>query len=74
MKRIIAWLVLAALVIGIPGAVINTGGTARAEEVGETGQIMADGVKVRKSPDTKSDALMELNCGEAVTVLAEDGN
>ena len=43
MKRIIAWLVLAALVIGIPGAVINTGGTARAEEVGETGQIMADG-------------------------------
>ena len=29
MKRIIAWLVLAALVIGIPGAVINTGGTAR---------------------------------------------
>lgn len=74
MKRIIAWLVLAALVIGIPGAVINTGGTARAEEVGETGQIMADGVKVRKSPDTKSDALTELNCGEAVTVLAEDGN
>lgn len=27
MKRIIAWLVLAALVIGMPGAVINTGGT-----------------------------------------------
>ena len=74
MKRIIAWLVLAALVICIPGAVINTGGTACAEEVGETGQIMADGVKVRKSPDTKSDALTELNCGEAVTVLAEDGN
>ena len=64
MKRIIAWLVLAALVIGIPGAVINTGGTARAEEAGETGQIMADGVKVRKSPDTKSDVLTELNCGE----------
>jgi len=61
-------------VICIPGAVINTGGTACAEEVGETGQIMADGVKVRKSPDTKSDALTELNCGEAVTVLAEDGN
>ena len=41
---------------------------------GESGQITADGVKLRAEPDTDSDALAELNCGQEVEVLGEDGN
>ncbi|HWQ57596.1 MAG TPA: SH3 domain-containing protein [Clostridia bacterium] len=41
---------------------------------GEKGQVTADGVKLRSAPDTDSDALAELNCGQEVEVLGEDGN
>ena len=74
MKRIIALLLLTALVLCMPGTIVSNAGTAKADDAGETGQIMADGVNVRKSPDKESESLGELNCGEEVLVLAEDGN
>ncbi len=41
---------------------------------GEPGQVTADGVKLREKPDKDSGALAELNCGQEVEVLGEDGN
>ncbi len=74
MKRIIALFLLTALLLCVPGTIVSNAGTAKADDAGETGQIMADGVNVRKSPDKESESLCELNCGEEVLVLAEDGN
>ena len=45
-----------------------------ADDEQETGQVMADGVNMRKSPDKDSDVIDELDCGEEVTVIGEDGN
>ncbi len=40
----------------------------------DKGQVTADGVKLRAAPDTDADVLAELNCGQEVEVLGEDGN
>lgn len=40
----------------------------------ESGQVTADGVKLRSEPDKDSEELAELNCGDEVEVLGEDGN
>lgn len=74
MKRILTLTMLIMLSAFISGEFFARQSLSLAEENGETGQIMADGVNVRRMPDTQSEALLELNCGEVVEVLAEDGN
>lgn len=74
MKRVAVLLLLVMLSLCVSSELINVNTIALADDAAETGQIMADGVNVRKSPDTQSEALLELNCGEEVEVLAEDGN
>lgn len=67
----LAALALIALTLFFPTA--RTAPSARANE-GEKGQVTADGVKLRAAPDTDSDQIAELNCGQEVEVLGEDGN
>ncbi len=74
MKRAVALILLVLIMMCASGELMHINTTALADESAETGQIMADGVNVRKNPDTQSEALLELNCGEEVEVLAEDGN
>lgn len=49
-------------------------GAATLAKEAEKGQATADGVKLREEPDTESNVLAELNCGDVVEVLGEDGN
>lgn len=67
----LAALALIALTLFFPTA--HSASSARANE-GEEGQVTADGVKLRAAPDTDSDQIAELNCGQEVEVLGEDGN
>lgn len=63
-------LMLIALTLVAP---VSHNSVASAKE-SENGQATADGVKLREEPDKESTVLAELNCGDEVEVLGEDGN
>ncbi len=68
---------LAALLLGVIAcAALFCPFAAKEAEAKDTdnGQVTADGVKLRAKPDTESDVLAELNCGQEVEVLGTDGN
>ena len=67
-RALLALLLIAATLLS------PVGQTVTLAKQGEPGQVTADGVKLRAGPDTDSDALAELNCGQEVEVLGEDGN
>lgn len=63
---------MAVLIAPLEKAGIST--AAAYAQSDEKGQVMANGVKLRRSPDTESNILAELNCAEQVQVLGENGN